>query len=96
MRTVYSEQHKLRDAKTELYNGELVLPFESPMRVEYVLQEVREVNLGEIIEPRSFEIEAICRLHNPDYSENRRKKKPPSGATTGTNSDIISPLSSRQ
>ena len=32
MLTVYSEQHKLRDAKTELYNGELVLPFEAPVR----------------------------------------------------------------
>ena len=30
MKTIYSEQHRLRDAKTELYGGELVTPFERP------------------------------------------------------------------
>ena len=29
MKTFYSEIHKLRDANTELYGGELVKPFES-------------------------------------------------------------------
>jgi hypothetical protein len=28
MLTVFSEKHKLRDAKTELYGGQLVPPFE--------------------------------------------------------------------
>jgi len=32
MRVIYSEDHKLRDAKTELHNGRLVTPFEVPFR----------------------------------------------------------------
>ena len=27
MQVVYSEKHRLRDARTELYGGELVAPF---------------------------------------------------------------------
>ncbi|MGI9311552.1 MAG: histone deacetylase family protein [bacterium] len=69
MLTAYSEQHALRDAKTELYNGELVAPFECPLRVEYVLRQVREVGLGEVIAPQDFGIEKICRLHHPEYIE---------------------------
>lgn len=45
MRTVYTEKHALRDAKTELYGGEFVPPFECPVRAEYVLARVKEVGL---------------------------------------------------
>ena len=45
MRTIYSEQHRLRDARTELYGGELVQPFEKPSRAETVLRVVRELSL---------------------------------------------------
>lgn len=69
MITVYSSAHKLRNAKTELYNGELVEPFECPVRAEYVLQRVREVNLGEVTAPREFGLEKIHRLHDPEYVE---------------------------
>ena len=69
MLTVYSEDHKLRDAKTELYLGELTTPFECPARVEWVLQRIREVGLGEVIPPQDFGIESIHRLHCPDYVE---------------------------
>ena len=48
MQTVYTDKHKLRDAKTELFGGELVPPFECPARAEYVLQRVNEVALGEL------------------------------------------------
>ena len=37
MLTVFSEKHALRDSATELYGGELVPPFECPIRAEYVL-----------------------------------------------------------
>ena len=37
MITVYSEQHFLRNARTELYGGELVRPHECAERAEFVL-----------------------------------------------------------
>ena len=57
MLTVYSEEHALHDAKAELYGGVLVAPFECPVRAEYILQRLQDVNLGEIIAPEEFGIE---------------------------------------
>ncbi len=67
MLTVYSEKHALRNSKTELYGGELVSPFECPVRAEHILQRVQEVNLGPVIAPSSFEIDAIARVHDRDF-----------------------------
>lgn len=67
MLTIYSEKHILRDAKTELYGGELVPPFECPDRVEHVLKRLKQVSLGDIIEPKEFSIEPIMRIHDPGY-----------------------------
>ena len=67
MRTVYSEQHRLRDAKTELYGGELVQPFEKPSRAETVLRVVRESGLGEISAPEAFSLEPVLAVHDVDY-----------------------------
>ncbi|MCP4768474.1 MAG: histone deacetylase family protein [Gammaproteobacteria bacterium] len=67
MLTVFSEKHALRDSKTELYGGELVPPFECPIRAEHILQRVKEVSLGEIIAPDSFDIEALTRIHDPTF-----------------------------
>ncbi len=67
MLTVFSEKHALRDSKTELYGGELVPPFECPVRAEHILQRVKEVNLGQIIGPNHFEIEAVTRIHDAAF-----------------------------
>ena len=42
MLVVYSEDHKLRDAETELYGGQLVKPFERPSRIDYILKRILE------------------------------------------------------
>ena len=67
MRTIYSEQHRLRDARTELYGGELVQPFEKPSRAETVLSMVRESGLGEISPPEAFSLEPVLAVHEADY-----------------------------
>ncbi|MFT5504655.1 MAG: acetoin utilization deacetylase AcuC-like enzyme [Gammaproteobacteria bacterium] len=67
MLTVYSEQHILRNAKTELYGGELVPPFECPVRAEHVLNRVKEVSLGNIIAPTNFDIDRITRIHDSGF-----------------------------
>ncbi|MDJ0777347.1 MAG: histone deacetylase family protein [Gammaproteobacteria bacterium] len=67
MLTVYSDKHALRDARTELYGGELVPPFECPVRAEHILGRVREVGLGEVIAPREFSLEPVTRIHDPGF-----------------------------
>ncbi len=69
MLTVYSPDHKLRNARTELYGGELVPPFECPERMEYILDRIGQVGLGEVIGPEEFSIKTIHRIHDPAYIE---------------------------
>ncbi len=67
MLTVYSADHALRNAKTELYGGELVPPFECPERMQYVLDRIQEVHLGEIITPEDFSLDPVLRVHDPGF-----------------------------
>ncbi len=69
MITVYSEEHRLRNARTELYGGELVPPHECPERAQFVLDRVRSVGLGEVIAPASFGLEPLLRVHDPGFVE---------------------------
>lgn len=67
MRTIYSDQHHLRDAKTELYGGELVQPFESPSRAEMIIKAVRSSELGAIEMPATFSMEPVLAVHDADF-----------------------------
>ena len=55
MITIYSSKHSLRNAKTELYGGELVRPFERPERMDYIIDEIKNQNLGEIKKPKEID-----------------------------------------
>ncbi len=67
MITVQTEKHRLRDAKTELYGGRLVPPFECPARVGRILARVREVGLGPVREPDGFGLDPIRRIHDAAF-----------------------------
>jgi acetoin utilization deacetylase AcuC-like enzyme len=67
MLTVFSEKHALHDARTELYGGELIPPFECPVRAEHILQRVNQVDLGDVIAPDEFDIDTITRIHDPGF-----------------------------
>ena len=67
MLTVYSEDHALHNAKTELSGGVMVPPFECPERAEHIIARVNEVGLGNIISPDKFGIDTICRVHDRDF-----------------------------
>ena len=41
MKTVYSSEHILRNAKTELTGGQLVTPYECPQRADYILAAIK-------------------------------------------------------
>lgn len=64
METIFSEDHKFRNARTELYGGELVIPFERPSRAEYIIDRVREVGLGQVSAPQDFGLDPILAIHD--------------------------------
>jgi hypothetical protein len=51
MLTVYSTKHQLRNARTELYGGEVVSPHECAERAEYLMERVKATRIGEIVSP---------------------------------------------
>jgi len=65
--TIYTEKHKLRDVKTELYGGELVAPHERPSRAEYILSRVQSEKQGEVSAPEDFGFEPIHAIHDEDF-----------------------------
>ena len=47
--------------------GELVPPFECPVRVEYVLEQLQSVKLGEVIAPKEYSLDPIKRIHDAGF-----------------------------
>jgi acetoin utilization deacetylase AcuC-like enzyme len=69
MLTVYTKDHLLRDARTELYGGRLVPPHECPQRAEMVLERIRAVNLGEVSAPARFGLAPVLKVHDAKFVE---------------------------
>ena len=69
MKTVYSTNHIFRNSKTELYGGELVKPFERPERMEFIINEIKDRDLGPILDPVDVNINIINKVHDKDYIE---------------------------
>jgi acetoin utilization deacetylase AcuC-like enzyme len=69
MITVFSEEHLKRNAKTELYGGRLVAPYECPERAQIVLERVRTVGLGEVIPPSPFGLTPVLKVHDERFVE---------------------------
>lgn len=67
MITVFTEEHLLRNAKTELYGGRLVPPHECPERAEIVIERVRTLRLGEITAPSRFGLAPVLKVHDPAF-----------------------------
>jgi acetoin utilization deacetylase AcuC-like enzyme len=67
MLTVYSDDHRLHDAKAEFVQGEMIPSFEMPKRADYILGRLREAKLGEIIAPDRQPRRAVERIHSPDF-----------------------------
>lgn len=67
METIFSENHKLRDSKTELHGGELVRPFDCPERMVFILTAIKKIGLGAITPPDLIGMKATEKIHSPDY-----------------------------
>lgn len=67
MITVFTDEHLLRNAKTELHGGRLVSPHECPERAEIVLERVRAVRLGNVVAPSRFGLAPVLKVHDPGF-----------------------------
>ena len=67
MKTIYTDQHRLRDAQTALYGGELVKPFERPSRAATVIAAVRDSDLGPVEVPAEFSLASVLRVPAADF-----------------------------
>ena len=67
MRVFYSEDHKLRDAKTELHGGLLVTPFEGPFRAEWILEAVQKAGFTDVVAPENHGLETALKVHDAGY-----------------------------
>jgi len=67
MLTIYSEEHHKRNAKTELFGGQLIPPFEKPARMDFILDRIHSQKMGEVISPKDFGIEPLVQLHDAGY-----------------------------
>ncbi|WP_068116551.1 histone deacetylase family protein [Tropicimonas marinistellae] len=67
MKTVYSEDHKLRDAQSEIHGGEIVSPFECPRRAEIILGAVQDRGLGEVIAPDDYGLDPVLAVHDRGF-----------------------------
>ncbi|MDA0333244.1 MAG: histone deacetylase family protein [Proteobacteria bacterium] len=67
MKIIYSEAHRQRASKTELYGGELVPPFECPERVDFILKRLSDKNFGTILDPHPVVSSAVHKIHDAGY-----------------------------
>ena len=67
MRIVYSEEHKLRNPRTELHGGALVPPYENPGRMDRVLEEIARRGWGPVEAPSAHGLDPVRRVHDADY-----------------------------
>ena len=67
MITIYSEDHRLRAAKTELSDGQLVPPFECPERMDMILDGLKAQGLTDIRPPKAHGLGPATRVHDAGY-----------------------------
>ncbi|MEQ9488154.1 MAG: histone deacetylase family protein [Alphaproteobacteria bacterium] len=67
MKTFYSDDHRLHFPRGELYGGEMVTPFERPPRMDYVLERLKDVGMGDTLEPDAIDMASVGSIHDADY-----------------------------
>lgn len=67
MKTVFTERHRLRNSKTELYGGTLVRPFECPERIEFITAELDKRGLADYVEPSDYGMDPVLAIHDAGF-----------------------------
>jgi acetoin utilization deacetylase AcuC-like enzyme len=70
MKIYYSETHRRHTPKFELFDGGVRMPyFESPERMDRILDALKKTNWAEIFAPQDFGLDPIHAVHEADYIE---------------------------
>lgn len=67
MITFFNHLHALHQGKLEMFRGQLVPCFEVPARVDHVLAELQQRQLGPVEQPMAFDDATLARIHTPRY-----------------------------
>jgi acetoin utilization deacetylase AcuC-like enzyme len=67
MITYYNPVHAEHQGKLEMFRGQLVPCFEVPARVDHVLSELQQRQLGTVAAPQAFDDSALLGIHSPRY-----------------------------
>lgn len=67
MITFHNHLHSQHQGKLEMFRGQLVPCFEVPARVEHVLAEIEQRQLGQVLQPSAFDDKALHAIHTPRY-----------------------------
>lgn len=67
MKVVRSDDHRLHFPTGEIYNGELVRPFECPERWDYIVAALEAAGLTDVIDPEPVEESILHAVHDPGY-----------------------------
>ena len=67
MKTVFSPRHMGHANQVELVAGAIVPAFEKPSRAQYIVERIRNVNLGPIQEPDTYDLTTAYKVHTRDF-----------------------------
>jgi len=67
MKVVRGEAHRLHQPRGEIYQGELVEPFEKPARWDYIVAALDERGLDDSVEPNQISIDELHAIHDPRF-----------------------------
>lgn len=69
MHIVYNHLHEKHHGRGELNDGQIMPCFEKPQRVEFIINEIKNRKLGELINPEKFDVSTIEQVHDKGYIE---------------------------
>jgi acetoin utilization deacetylase AcuC-like enzyme len=67
MKIAYSDRHQGHGGAQELNFNRMVPMWEKPERMDAILQELARRRFGTLVEPESFALDPIYRVHDPGY-----------------------------
>lgn len=67
MQIVFDPRQRAHAPGSEFHRGKTIPYFESPARVDSILQEIQRCELGQITPPTEHSIDILTRVHDPDY-----------------------------
>ncbi len=67
MKIVYGSRHYGHSGGMEMNKNRFVPMFEKPERMDQILARLKDVSFGELVEPDRHGLDAVHRIHDPDY-----------------------------